>query len=217
MTDEQNPPARRAQRAARLVKEREDQILDAAAALFGRKGFHRTTTKDIALEAEVSEGTLYNYFKSKDDMLIGIITRVTEAQNGGEELDDTLSEPPMTTLHRLLEDRQKFIGDNRQGLQAVLSEIFVDPQLREIYYRDFMKPFLDKLETHIQKRIEMNEIQTSDPSITARLLVAMISGLFMLSVLGDDVTNTKWNILDDSIVDLFFKGIQHDIQEPGTS
>jgi AcrR family transcriptional regulator len=208
MSEAQHPASQRDQRAARLARERVDQILDAAAALFGSKGFHRTTTRDIAQQAGVSEGTLYNYFSSKDEILIGIVTRIGKTQSVDDDLDRSLATPPADILHRLLEDRQRFIGDNRQGLQAVLSEILVDPNLRDVYYRDLMKPFLDKLEDHLQKRADQGDILTTNPAVTARLLVAMVTGLFVLGVLGDEITNTQWNILDDSIVDLFFKGIQ---------
>ncbi|MFL7790868.1 MAG: helix-turn-helix domain-containing protein, partial [Anaerolineae bacterium] len=45
-----------------LIEARRNQILDAAAAVFAEKGFHRTTTKEIASRAGIAEGTIYNYF-----------------------------------------------------------------------------------------------------------------------------------------------------------
>ena len=51
-----------------LIEARRNQILDAAAAVFAEKGFHRATTKEIAKTAGVSEGTIYNYFASKADL-----------------------------------------------------------------------------------------------------------------------------------------------------
>ena len=64
----------------RQLEARRMQIIQAAATLFASKGFHRTTTRDIAEAAEVSEGTLYNYFENKDDLLIGIMEMLTSAQ-----------------------------------------------------------------------------------------------------------------------------------------
>ena len=55
-------------RRERQIAARREQIIQAAAGLFSSKGFHRTTTRDIAEAAEVSEGTLYNYFEDKDDL-----------------------------------------------------------------------------------------------------------------------------------------------------
>ena len=69
------PARRERQMAARL-----EQILDAAAHLFAERGFHRTTTKDIAQAADVAEGTLYNYFETKNDLLFAILYRLSESE-----------------------------------------------------------------------------------------------------------------------------------------
>jgi AcrR family transcriptional regulator len=52
-----------------LVERRRRQIVDAAAKLFIEKGFHKTTTREIAAAAGVSIGTLYEYINSKEDVL----------------------------------------------------------------------------------------------------------------------------------------------------
>jgi AcrR family transcriptional regulator len=45
-------------------------ILKAASGLFSRKGFHRTTTKEITRKAGIAEGTLFNYFRTKEDLAL---------------------------------------------------------------------------------------------------------------------------------------------------
>jgi AcrR family transcriptional regulator len=51
---------------------RRDQILAAALKCFSRDGFHQTTMADIVRELGLSQGTLYLYFKSKDDLIAAI-------------------------------------------------------------------------------------------------------------------------------------------------
>lgn len=53
----------------RLIETRRGQIVEAAVRLFIRKGFHKTTTREIANESGFSIGTLYEYIKSKEDVL----------------------------------------------------------------------------------------------------------------------------------------------------
>jgi AcrR family transcriptional regulator len=48
-----------------LITARRNQILDAATKVFAEKGFHPTTIKDIAREAGIADGTIYNYFENK--------------------------------------------------------------------------------------------------------------------------------------------------------
>jgi AcrR family transcriptional regulator len=52
-----------------LVDRRRRQIADAAMRLFIRNGFHKTTTRQIARAAEISIGSLYEYFNCKEDIL----------------------------------------------------------------------------------------------------------------------------------------------------
>ncbi|MFC2164357.1 TetR/AcrR family transcriptional regulator [Acidobacteriota bacterium] len=52
-----------------LVSQRRRQIVDAAVQLFIAKGFHKTTTREIAREAGISNGLLYEYVRSKEDVL----------------------------------------------------------------------------------------------------------------------------------------------------
>jgi len=52
-----------------LVERRRRQIADAAVRLFIEKGFHKTTTRQIARTAEISIGSLYEYFTCKEDIL----------------------------------------------------------------------------------------------------------------------------------------------------
>lgn len=53
----------------KLIEKRREQIVEAAVALFIRKGFHKTTTREIARASGFSIGTLYEYIQSKEDVL----------------------------------------------------------------------------------------------------------------------------------------------------
>ncbi|MDY4609080.1 MAG: TetR/AcrR family transcriptional regulator [Sphaerochaetaceae bacterium] len=65
----------------RVVKERDErrnEILDTASRLFAAKGYAKSTVNDILDAIGIAKGTFYYYFKSKEDVLDGIIDRVTE-------------------------------------------------------------------------------------------------------------------------------------------
>ncbi len=55
------------------AEERRKQIMDAALACFARKGYHKTTMDDIVAESGLSKGSLYWYFKNKDDLFLSLI------------------------------------------------------------------------------------------------------------------------------------------------
>jgi AcrR family transcriptional regulator len=74
------PPRRRGRKKVDgLVEARRQQILTAALELFGTKGFHSTTTQNLADRADVSVGLIYQYFKDKEDLLAAAISQIFDA------------------------------------------------------------------------------------------------------------------------------------------
>ena len=67
----------------RRSREMVDRILEAAARIFAEQGYHGTTTNHVAEAAEVSVGSLYQYFPNKDALLVGLAERhVADAIEG---------------------------------------------------------------------------------------------------------------------------------------
>ena len=64
-------------RVVKEAEERKQEILDAAEMLFGTKGFDNTSTGDILDAVGIARGTLYYHFKSKEEILDGVIQRMT--------------------------------------------------------------------------------------------------------------------------------------------
>lgn len=78
VTDYSDLPVEEAVRAARAGSRRR-QVLDAAAKVMGRNGFHQMSMQDLAAEAKVSVGLIYRYFGGKEDLLLATIVRILDA------------------------------------------------------------------------------------------------------------------------------------------
>lgn len=216
--DDHSPSSRRERRLAA----RRTLILEAAARLFAEKGFHRTTTRDIAEAADVSEGTLYNYFDNKDQMLMGIMSLLVENQHMSIRLSDGLPLDARQFLSAMLQNRREMVEQNGTMLQAVLSEILVNPDLRQRYYQELTLPALGLLTGHLQARSMMGQIRAVDPELTSRILIGLTTGLFILEVLGDPVVKAGWEDLTQVIESILFDGVanrtnDHDLEEPVSS
>jgi AcrR family transcriptional regulator len=59
-----------------LIEERRDQLISAAVRVFKQKGFHEATIRDIGRAAGMTQGTIYNYVRSKDDILYLVCDRL---------------------------------------------------------------------------------------------------------------------------------------------
>ena len=121
-----------AERAAGHAEERRRQILEAAATVFARHGYHQARTREIAREAGIAEGTIYNYFPSKRELLLAIVDQVAT-----ESIPMMCQEPDCGDLHAmlkcLLEDRLGMLERNSQIIKAVVPEMINDAELRRGY------------------------------------------------------------------------------------
>ena len=106
--------SRREQRRQRHQSLSRAQLLDAAEEVFGQKGFHETTLKEIAELAEFSVGSVYSFFENKDDLFRQIfVRRGDEFMPQLREVlaDDTAS--PVEQLHRLVDFEIGWFRSNR--------------------------------------------------------------------------------------------------------
>lgn len=57
------------------IDKRREEIMDACEKLYETKGFHSITIKDISVETSFSRPSIYNYFQSKEEIFLGLLTR----------------------------------------------------------------------------------------------------------------------------------------------
>jgi AcrR family transcriptional regulator len=191
-----------------LVEARRNQILDAAAEVFAEKGFHRATTKDIAGRAGIAEGTIYNYFDSKDDLLIGMMARLTDLETLGDELTEALQGDVRDFFVAMFRHRVESL-DRAQGiLRAILPEVIANAELREHYYQRFVLRVAGLIEQYVKARIELGHIRPVDAALATRVVQSMFVGLFTMRILGDETLKEAWGDLPELLATIIFDGLR---------
>jgi AcrR family transcriptional regulator len=66
-------PANTTTKDADLIRDRRERLIRAAIKVFGEKGFHESTVRDIGGAARLTEGTIYNYVRGKEDILFLVL------------------------------------------------------------------------------------------------------------------------------------------------
>ena len=105
-------------------EEAREAILDATDRLFERYGYRKTTVEDIAQESAVSRGTVYLYFKNKEEIALSWLGRYNARVR--ERMREIAAEPVSTTerIRRMLLARILTRLDNIQHLSVSLDELF---------------------------------------------------------------------------------------------
>lgn len=164
MTENSEPSRAHATRA---------RLQDAAVAAFAEKGFHGTTTRDIATAAGLSSAALYVHHKSKEELLY-LISRSGHERTLQLAQDAIASSPdPATALRKLIHD---FAVDHARAhtlarivnyeLSALTSEHYAE-------IRDIRHHIERDLRELIERGIATGTFATSDPHMTAVALLSL--------------------------------------------
>lgn len=182
------------------------RILDAAVKVFAEQGFHQATISQIAREAGVADGTIYLYFKNKDDILVQFFGYKTRQVFSGfrEEMEKggSTEEKLRNLIRRHLEEFQKdrcmalvYQAETRRNSPVVAHQI-----------REMAKLYLDIV-------AEVVEQGQTEGSIRKDLFLGLVKRFILGAV--EEVINTwlwsggKYDLVSmaDPLVDLFLRGI----------
>ncbi len=112
-----------------LIKIRRDQMIKGALTLFKEKGFHRTTTREIAKESGFSIGTLYEYIRTKEDVLYLVCDSIHGEVKKRLEAVVDVKKPTIenfcnviTSFFRLMDDMQEEILILYQEVKSLSKE-----------------------------------------------------------------------------------------------
>jgi len=160
-------------RRARRTAKRREEIVEAAARVFARKGYERATTKEIASEADVSEGTIYNYFASKQQLLLEL------ADLFQEELGAIVPASPGSI------DMRTMVLDALEHVLAVIAEhaVVIRGLLTALSesshgFRGYLLPGAEKLTARVEDllraRVAAGAMRPCDVHLVARMVMGMV-------------------------------------------
>jgi AcrR family transcriptional regulator len=170
----------------RLRQERRREILTAAGRIFAQKGFEKATTREIAALAGVAEGTIYNYFQGKRDLLISLLgSLVTDSLQ--EALTAELFDlDEQSFLANLIGRRLESITSNADMLLVLFQQIMVDDELRRSYFTRVFLPVTTQLEAYFQARMDKGIYRQTNARMVARATVgAFVMNFVVPTILGE--------------------------------
>ncbi|WP_430611653.1 TetR/AcrR family transcriptional regulator [Enterococcus sp. DIV0876] len=165
--------------------EKQKQVELSAIRLFAERGFSNTSTKEIAMEAQVSEGLIFKYYGKKENLLINLILPMIKEvipQLSTEVEEIVKNHLPKTFkdfLRVFLINRLDFLSENRMLFRVMVKEVFYSDELRSQlapYFMENVPPLLNEVIDHYKKKGELSSI--SKDQITNNL-ITLLGGFFV--------------------------------------
>lgn len=199
-----------------LRQERRQQILDAALAVFAQKGFHGANVSDVAAHAGVSQGTIYWYFASKDELLEAAIQSFSDGV--GQEILIAVEQCPtasgkLRALARTMDELVTAAG----GLFTLFLEYWASSSRREEAgqpYADALIQYKDVIVELIGEGVRNGEFKPVDAEPLAWAMMAAYDGLAAYIMLMPDLDLGR---VSQVFVETILSGLQIDKPEVGRS
>lgn len=190
-----------------VSEERKNQIMNAAEQVFTQKGIDEARMDDIAEQTGLSKGTLYLYFKSKDELMIAILDRIF--LGAFQQLEARRNDESSATeaINRFTEDA---IRDYKRMLLIMpiayefLALAFRNKTVQKALKR-YMQHYMKVLVPYIQRGIDSGEFKPVDAKEVAIAAGAIFEGTVLLWVYDKDLVDVDHNIR--SSIKLLFEGI----------
>ncbi|MHB1463398.1 MAG: TetR/AcrR family transcriptional regulator [Armatimonadota bacterium] len=167
--------------------DRKEQILSAAMEVFAELGFERATTRAIARRAGVAEGTIFNYFATKRDILVCALE-----QHILETIPHfVLSDDVETMMRKLIGNRLQMWKDHSGILRVMISEAIFDDEFRDLYRSRIYTPAMQKLnECVTQQRLQGHFVDV-EPAIVSRMMMGVALGFGLMNPVAGEVDDIE--------------------------
>lgn len=192
----------------KVQSDKYERIIQAATHVFASKGFYNAKVADVAREADVADGTIYLYFKNKDDLLISIFehsmdTFIQSVQKTIEGVSD-----PVEKLNRFIRLHLELVQNNQDIAQVLQIELRQSSKFMKEYAATKFKDYLDI----ISKILEEGQLkgvfsQSIKPMIVKRALFGAVDEMALDWVLMKKKKYTIQEVADQLCI-LFTNGLK---------
>ena len=170
--------------AADRAGDKRERILSAAEIIFARHGFFAAKVSDVAKEAGVADGTIYLYFKSKDDLLISLFERrmleLTEALQAA-----IAGKPPREQLRSFIRTYLQKCSDEAAATEVLTIELRQSSKFMKEYENPAFADFLRMLGGIIAAAQASGDLTQAIPAhIAARMIFGVLDELALAWVLA---------------------------------
>ena len=168
------------------VPEKRDRILKAAIQVFAKNGFYATRVSEIAKAAGVADGTIYLYFKNKDDVLITIfeegIERLLRILREVADSEDTFE----NRISRIIELQLGLLEEQRDLAEVITVNLRQSSRLLKQYATPLFMQYIDVIAGVVRDGQNEGAFRKDlNPRIVARSLFGALDAILLTWALGE--------------------------------
>ena len=188
-----------------LVEKKREQIILAAIKLFAKKGFHKSTLRELAEEAGISQGNIYDYVGSKEDIFFLLHEYMNTIAEDGLNGSIEHVEDPLEKLKRMIRSEFNLMYQWADAILLIYQETHIlnKPLLRKLLKRE--SDHVLKFSSILDECVAKGRLKSCNTLVVANLIKVMLDAWVLKRWdLRDRVTQLE---MEKSIIDLVFHGL----------
>ena len=193
-------------RSAVSAVDKRDAILKAATEVFARRGYFQSQVADVARAAGVAAGTVYLYFRSKDDLLVSIFERTMRETLAAGESAIAGVDDPRERLRRIARLHLERMGRDRDLAVVFQVELRQSTKFMERFSSTYLREYLGIIRDTIADGQAAGVFRgTFNPTIAAKALFGALDEMATNWIL----TRRRYSLAAqaDEVVELFLNGV----------
>ncbi|HPQ70420.1 MAG TPA: TetR/AcrR family transcriptional regulator [bacterium] len=189
-------------------KDKHEKILKAAIKVFAKNGFHNSKISQIAKEAGVADGTIYLYFKNKDDILIKVFEeRLEEIIAEFSEILDPIEDPEQK-LRVFIKMHMEVMEKNRALAEVVSVELRQSHKFMKEYVPRKFSEYLNIVSRIIREGKDKGVFRAElQPGVIKRALFGALDELVIYLVLAPKPKYDVMTLIEQS-TETFIRGLK---------
>jgi TetR/AcrR family fatty acid metabolism transcriptional regulator len=190
-------------------EDKHQRIIKAALKVFAKKGFYNSKVSEIAKEAEVADGTIYLYFKNKDDILISVFETEMKKMINNMKKELSASKDPIEKVRMFAFQHLNMITENQEWAEVAQVELRQSTKFMREYvkdhYADYLNLFAYIVREGQEKGVFKEDINTG---IAKRAFFGALDEMGRYWVLS---RSKRYSVEESAkqISDIFIKGVMH--------
>lgn len=193
-------------RRAQKMQDKRDRILRSAVHLFATRGFHYTHTGEIAKDADIATGTLYLYFRSKDEVLLAAYEQAMHAFIEGVSAIAHSERAPENKLRDIIRLHLRTLEASPDTAHVLLIEVRQTGS--EVKRRAFeiVEQYMGLLRDLMVEGSAQETFKAIDPEIAAEMLLGALEQLALRWLRGK--SSYSLTAIADTAADVFISGLR---------
>jgi TetR/AcrR family fatty acid metabolism transcriptional regulator len=187
-------------------RDKRARILQAAVKVFARKGYFAARVSEIARRAGVADGTIYHYFRNKEDILVRLFDEVMAAHLQAAREEMKAAAGPAARLLRLAEHHLRALGENRDLAVVFQVELRQSTRFMERFTASWLQDYFQLLYAVIE---EGQRAGVFRPELPKKLVAKAVFGALDEMVTSFVLSGKDYDLgeLAAPVVDLFLRGV----------